>query len=246
MPPRPGGSRRRPIDSRWAGTYNWVAMGDPVPRGIGWVAAEEAASAIRRYEERLARDPSSPVWAPLADAYRKAGRAREAVALCRDGLARFPQDTTARLVLVKALIDEEQLDDARAELDAIIAANPRDAKARRLAGEVHLRAGRGWRRAGTSKPRWTSTPTTGTPSICWSWWPPTGAMPEGSPPGAGARRRPFATRTFARGVPGPGAGRGGGAGLSPDPPDGTRTTRGPAPCWLRPCARGLQAPGRRG
>jgi predicted Zn-dependent protease len=118
-------------------------MANPTPRSIGWVAAEEAASAIRRYEERLARDPSSPVWAPLAEAYRKAGRAREAIALCRDGLRRFPDDSAARLVLAKALIDEEQLEAAAAELDALIASSPDDAEARRLAGELRLRAGRG-------------------------------------------------------------------------------------------------------
>ena len=118
-------------------------MANPTPRTIGWVAAEEAASAIRRYEERLARDPSSPVWAPLAEAYRKAGRAREAIALCQDGLRHFPDDSAARLVLAKALIDEEQLEAATAELDALIASSPGDAEARRLAGELHLRAGRG-------------------------------------------------------------------------------------------------------
>src|SRR5439155_914780 len=43
-------------------------------------------AAIRRHEERLARDPTSLAFAQLADLYRKAGRTREAVALCRNGL----------------------------------------------------------------------------------------------------------------------------------------------------------------
>jgi tetratricopeptide (TPR) repeat protein len=118
-------------------------MGSPIPLGAGGLAADETASAIRRYEERLARDPSSLAWAFLADAYRKAGRARDAIALCRDGLTRFPRHATARLVLAKALIDEEQLDEAQRELDALIASSPQDAEAHRLAGELHLRAGRG-------------------------------------------------------------------------------------------------------
>lgn len=117
-------------------------MGGPVPRGAGGAAAEEVASTIRRYEERLARDPSSLAFALLADAYRKAGRAREAIALCRAGLERFPQYTTARLVLAKAQIDEGLLEEALGELEAILAASPRDSEARRLAGELHLRAGR--------------------------------------------------------------------------------------------------------
>ena len=62
-------------------------------------------STIRRYEERLARDPMSLVFAPLADAYRKAGRTQDAIRLCREGLARFPQYVTARLILAKALLE---------------------------------------------------------------------------------------------------------------------------------------------
>jgi tetratricopeptide (TPR) repeat protein len=117
-------------------------MASPAPRGTSGVAAEEAGSAIRRYEERLTRDPDSLAFAPLADAYRKAGRAQEAIALCRAGLARFPHYTTARLILAKAQIDEGLLEDARAELDTIIAASPRDAEAHRLAGELSIKTGR--------------------------------------------------------------------------------------------------------
>ena len=51
----------------------------PVP-GEGSPAATEAAGVsltIRRFEERLAKDPASPVFASLADAYRKAGRLQD-------------------------------------------------------------------------------------------------------------------------------------------------------------------------
>src|SRR5881409_4431448 len=78
------------------------------------------AAAIRRHEERLARDPASLAFAQLADLYRKAGRTRDAVALCRDGLARYPHYTTARLILAKALAADEQLAAALVELNAIL------------------------------------------------------------------------------------------------------------------------------
>ena len=45
-------------------------------------------AAIRRHEERLARDPGSLAFAQLADLYRKAGRMQDAIALCRLGLDR--------------------------------------------------------------------------------------------------------------------------------------------------------------
>jgi tetratricopeptide (TPR) repeat protein len=117
-------------------------MGSTGPRGTSGVAAEEAGSVIRRYQERVARNPSSLAWVALADAYRKAGRPAEAIAACRVGLERFPRYSTARLILAKAQIDEGLLDEALGELNLLLAASPRDGEAHRLAGELHLQAGR--------------------------------------------------------------------------------------------------------
>jgi tetratricopeptide (TPR) repeat protein len=100
------------------------------------------AAAIRRYEERLARDPASLGFAVLADLYRKAGRLEEAVAVCREGLKRHPQYTTARLILAKALIGRQDFDGALAEIDAILQVTPKDVQCHRLASEVHRRLGR--------------------------------------------------------------------------------------------------------
>jgi tetratricopeptide (TPR) repeat protein len=100
------------------------------------------AEAIRRHEERLARDPESLAFAQLADLYRKAGRTTAAVDLCREGLRRWPHYTTARLILAKTLLAEGQLDAAQAEVDAILQTSPKDVQCQRLAAEVHRRAGR--------------------------------------------------------------------------------------------------------
>src|SRR5262245_20665996 len=93
-------------------------MANPISQGDRAAVAEDpvAAAAIRRYEERLMRDPSSLAFAPLADAYRKIGRTREAINLCREGLARFQHYTTARLILVKAHLDDGNPEAALAEL----------------------------------------------------------------------------------------------------------------------------------
>jgi tetratricopeptide (TPR) repeat protein len=114
------------------------------PRAGGDIAAEDpaASSAIRRYEERLAKDPGSLAFAPLADAYRKAGRTRDAIRLCREGLERFPEYTTARLTLAKALLDDGDADAALGEVQAILDRDPTDAQAHRLAGELERRQGR--------------------------------------------------------------------------------------------------------
>jgi len=103
-------------------------------RGLG--------EAIRRHEERLARDPESLAFAQLADLYRKAGRTGEAVTVCREGLRRWPHYTTARLILAKTLLAEGLHDAALAELTAILQTSPKDVQCHRLAAEVHRRAGR--------------------------------------------------------------------------------------------------------
>lgn len=115
----------------------------PEPQVGAPVAAEEGAltAAIRRYEERLARDPGSLAFAPLADAYRKAGRTRDAIRLCREGLERFPHYVTARLILAKALLDDGNPDGALDEVRAILSASPQEAQAHRLAGDLYRRAG---------------------------------------------------------------------------------------------------------
>jgi tetratricopeptide (TPR) repeat protein len=100
------------------------------------------AEAIRRHEERLARDPESLAFAQLADLYRKAGRTTDAIGLCREGLRRWPHYTTARLILAKTLLAEGQLEPALAEVDAILQTSPKDVQCHRLAAEVHRRAGR--------------------------------------------------------------------------------------------------------
>jgi tetratricopeptide (TPR) repeat protein len=97
--------------------------------------------AIRRQEERLARDPASLAFAQLADLYRKAGRTRDAVALCRNGLTRYPHYTTARLILAKALVADGQLAPAQVELDAILEASPKDVPCHRLGAEIQRRLG---------------------------------------------------------------------------------------------------------
>ena len=99
------------------------------------------AGAIRRHEERLQREPESLAFAQLADLYRKAGRPRDAVAMCRRGLERYPHYTTARLILAKTLFGENEFDAALGELDAILQESPKEAQAHRLAAEIHRRRG---------------------------------------------------------------------------------------------------------
>lgn len=118
-------------------------MADSASRSGGGGMAENpaAASAVRRYEERLARDPTSLAFAALADLYRKAGRTQDAIALCKDGLQRYPQYATARLILAKAYLAEGEQDAALAELSRVVAQSPDHVEAHRLLADLHRRRG---------------------------------------------------------------------------------------------------------
>jgi predicted Zn-dependent protease len=96
---------------------------------------------IRQFEARLAREPTSQAYAALAEAYRRAGRSEEAVALCRKGLARHPGYVTTRLVLAKALLETGDVRTARAEIDRFLGGEPDHEPALRIAVECALRDG---------------------------------------------------------------------------------------------------------
>jgi tetratricopeptide (TPR) repeat protein len=72
---------------------------------------------------RSERDPHGRAFAPLADAYRRAGLVKEALALLREGLAELPDFTTGHVVAARVYMDtgltaEAELSSLRAlELD---------------------------------------------------------------------------------------------------------------------------------
>jgi tetratricopeptide (TPR) repeat protein len=99
------------------------------------------AAAIRRFEERVARDPESLAFAQLADLLRKSGRAAEAVGVCRRGLVRYPHYVTARLILAKSLLADGATEEAVAEVATLLQENPNDVQAHRLAAELERQRG---------------------------------------------------------------------------------------------------------
>jgi tetratricopeptide (TPR) repeat protein len=96
---------------------------------------------IRQFEARLAREPTSQAYAALAEAYRRSGRADEAVKLCREGLARHPAYATTRLILAKALLESGEIQAAREEIRRFLGGEPDHEPALKLAVECALREG---------------------------------------------------------------------------------------------------------
>ena len=72
------------------------------------------------FSERLAGDPHSRVFAPLADLLRQAGRLDDALDLLDDGLERHPDYVSALVIKGQTLLDMGMVDQARPVLERVL------------------------------------------------------------------------------------------------------------------------------
>lgn len=98
-------------------------------------------SRLEQLERRVRTDPTSVVFAALAEEYRRAGRFDEAIEICRRGLTRHPAYLSARVTLGRALIEVGALQEAEAELQRVLEAAPENLAAIRGLAELHARTG---------------------------------------------------------------------------------------------------------
>ena len=96
---------------------------------------------IEELRRRIDADPTSIAFAELAEEYRRSGHFREAIALCRTGLARHPAYLSARVTLGRALTEVGDLPSARAELEQVLRVAPASLAALRALADVHQRLG---------------------------------------------------------------------------------------------------------
>lgn len=93
---------------------------------------------LKRYQD----DPTSRIFAPLAESYRKAGLLDEAIEIARDGLKIHPGFIGGRVALSRALFDKGLYQEVVDELGPIIADVPDNLVAQRLLGDSCLMVGR--------------------------------------------------------------------------------------------------------
>ena len=93
---------------------------------------------LRRYQE----DPRSRVFAPLAEAYRKAGLLDEAIEIARDGVRIHPHFVGGRVALGRALFDKGDYENVVKELEPIVLDSPDNLIAQKLLAESYLILGR--------------------------------------------------------------------------------------------------------
>src|SRR5512135_3267323 len=95
-----------------------------------------AIEEIERLKEKLAKDPDSKLFVPLAEEYKKAGMLDEAVDVLTKGLETQPSYLSARVSLGKIYIDRGMLDEARAEFEKVITVIPDNLYAHKKLAEI--------------------------------------------------------------------------------------------------------------
>ena len=99
-------------------------------------------SEIEKLEKRWAENPKGRNFAPLADAYRKAGELDRAIELCTAGLERHPDYVSAHIVFGRCLIDQKNDPGASAVFRKVLALDPENVLALKILAEIAERGGR--------------------------------------------------------------------------------------------------------
>ncbi len=97
---------------------------------------------IYSYLKKYQDDPTSRVFAPLAESYRKAGLIDEAVKIAREGLRVHPRFMGGKVALARALFDKKQYQAVLDELLPMVQDFPDNLVAQRLLAESFLVLGR--------------------------------------------------------------------------------------------------------
>jgi len=99
-------------------------------------------SEIEKLEKRWAENPKGRNFAPLADAYRKAGELDRALELCTAGLERHPDYVSAHIVFGRCMIDQKNDAGAADVFRRVLALDPENVLALKILAEIAERGGR--------------------------------------------------------------------------------------------------------
>ncbi len=100
-----------------------------------------AVSEIEKLEARYAENPEGRYFAPLADAYRKAGRVDDAVQLVTTGLTKHPDYLSAHIVLGRCHLDKKDDAGAGAAFSRVLELDGENIIALKALAEIAERAG---------------------------------------------------------------------------------------------------------
>ncbi|HEX4633377.1 MAG TPA: tetratricopeptide repeat protein, partial [Gemmatimonadales bacterium] len=98
-------------------------------------------SEIEKLERRWLENPKGRNFAPLADAYRKAGEIDRAIDLCKSGLELHPDYVSAHIVYGRCLIDQKDDAGATEVFQKVLQLDPENILALRILSEIAERTG---------------------------------------------------------------------------------------------------------
>jgi tetratricopeptide (TPR) repeat protein len=98
-------------------------------------------SRVRELERRVAREPGSRYFVPLAEEYRKAGRLPDAIKALEAGLAVHEGYVAARIALARAHLEAGRIDDSVAAFSKALGEDPSNLVAAKALGDLHLSRG---------------------------------------------------------------------------------------------------------
>ena len=100
-----------------------------------------ASSEIEKLERRYAENPDGRYFAPLADAYRKAGQADRALEVVRAGLEKHPDYLSAHIVLGRCLLDKKEDEGAGQAFERVLGLDSENIIALKSLSEIAERRG---------------------------------------------------------------------------------------------------------
>ena len=99
-------------------------------------------SEIEKLEKRWAENPKGRNFAPLADAYRKAGELDRAIELCKAGLERHPDYVSAHIVYGRCFLDLKNDTAASQVFRKVLDLDPENVLGLKLLADIAERGGR--------------------------------------------------------------------------------------------------------
>ncbi len=99
------------------------------------------SSEIAKLTERIAKDPKSKLFVPLAEEYKKAGDIEMSIHVLTEGIKRNPGYITAKSFLGALLLEKGDLQAAKKEFEEVVKAIPDNLMAQRKLGDVYALEG---------------------------------------------------------------------------------------------------------
>lgn len=100
-----------------------------------------ALSEIEKLEARWAENPDGRYFAPLADAYRKAGRVDDAIQVVTQGLIKHPDYLSAHIVMGRCFLEKKDDSGARGAFDRVLSLDSENIIALKSLAEIAERIG---------------------------------------------------------------------------------------------------------